>query len=101
MRFYKDNGDISSNPNIFGQFNIVGSAGQLVVLGRKGDIPVVVIFQLDKLMVGQVGLPRVWVLDQMGDLCFSQCFLAVDKTSVTVAGWERPVWFKHLVLESK
>ena len=78
------------------QFDIVHSAGQLVVLGRKRDIPVVVIFQL---MAGVVGEPRVWVLDQMEGYRFSQC-LAVDKTSVTVA--ERRVsdgQVQHLVMD--
>ena len=86
------------------EFDVVDSAGQLVVLGRKHRIPVVVIYQLDELMAGVVGEPRVWVLDQMMD---SECLrLAVDKSSITVASkvreWDqgnRVEKLNHLVMD--
>ena len=85
------------------QFDIVQSAGQLVVLGKNEDcIPVVVIFQLEELMAGVVGEPRVWVLDQMGSLSYNRRNLAVDKTSVILAGWDYPrnqLKIKHLVMD--
>ena len=64
----------------------------------------VVIYQLDELMAGVVGEPRVWVLDQMMD---SECLrLAVDKSSITVASkvreWDqgnRVEKLNHLVMD--